>query len=707
MDDIKQEAIRHFQNQFQAPATSIPDLGNILPFIPPLISNEDNLFLTKLPDLAEDVLTASQEFFLGLPIPKGYGSTLITLIPKKEDPKRVDDFRPISLSTFLSKINTKLLANRLKMLLPKLISPEQGAFQKGKSIDDHILLAQEAIHGLDRKVFGGNLLIKIDMAKAFDYMNWSFLEGTLGKFGFSQVASNMLMANLRSSFISVLINGEPHGFFPMTRGVKQGDPLSPLLFILGFEAFSRYLNHSMESNTIKRFNLGSVRMPSHLIYADDLMIFTKGDILNLLKLNQILKVFMQASGQQINFSKNRFYTPKSTTADQQLKMEKALSMKCGSLPFTYLGATLRRGMVDAPMLTSNLLLRQHAISWWVRATRSASPVKDSNTAGAATPIAPVDAMGTIVTDTIIQATSVSVDSAPNVCDDTDKVKKVFDVIIPKSCTTAYPDVKKVSDGCEVFPTANSPAARGNSEPILVTMEPNSPTPCNNDHSRSAHNLSFEAALEGTHSIDTCNNKEFNSDPSPINLKEFPVLTKELLEATSGEHTLSLEKEMERTLSPSCAGNEEIPSDHMESNNPPPLLTSDESINPSTIGPVLQSFEIDGQHEVRSYIEEGETSHQREETNDFQDVQRSRTKKSAKRPNAPRTIKTRSYDPNLEVGTVSEITRYWPSQKSTTLETIITTESYSGPFWYVGPVGPIGTDGKRPKKCSFIASETTT
>ncbi|VFQ70835.1 unnamed protein product [Cuscuta campestris] len=366
----------NMENKFQAPATSIPDLGNILPFIPPLISNEDNLFLTKLPDLAEvkatvwdldpdsasgpdgfngnffracwdiiqqDVLTASQELFLGLPIPKGYGSTLITLIPKKENPKRFDDFRPISLSTFLSKINTKLLANRLKMMLPKLISPEQGAFQKGKSIDDHILLAQEAIHGLDRKVLGGNLLIKIDMAKAFDYMNWSFLEGTLGKFGFSQVASNMLMANLWSSFISVLINGEPHGFFPMTRGVKQGDPLSPLLFILGFEAFSRYLNQSMESNTIKRFNLGSVRMPSHLIYADELMIFTKGDILNLLKLNQILKVFMQASGQQINFSKSRFYTPKSTAADQQLKMEKAMSMKCGSLPFTYLGATLRRG----------------------------------------------------------------------------------------------------------------------------------------------------------------------------------------------------------------------------------------------------------------------------------------------------------------------------------------------------------------------------
>ncbi|RAL45417.1 hypothetical protein DM860_013813 [Cuscuta australis] len=78
---------------------------------------------------------------------------------------------------------------------------------------------------------------------------------------------------------------------------------------------------------------------------DDLMIFTKGDILNLLKLNNILKVYMQASGQQINLSKSRFYTPKSTSTDQQARMARALSMNCGSLPFTYLGATLRRGIL--------------------------------------------------------------------------------------------------------------------------------------------------------------------------------------------------------------------------------------------------------------------------------------------------------------------------------------------------------------------------
>ncbi|VFQ80828.1 unnamed protein product [Cuscuta campestris] len=305
------------------------------------------------------------------------------------------------------------------------------------------------------------------------------------------------------------------------------------------------------------------------------------------------------------------------------------------------------------------------------------------------------------------ATSLRSDSDPIVCEDTDYVKKDSEATLSKSCTSACHNVNIDSDSCEVIPTANGPETCGNSEVILVThtnvqddtliLEPNSPLLYNDELSRGAHNLSSKAALEGTQTVDTENKEEYIPDPSQTNLNEFPVLTKELLEATSGAHTLSHEKEMEGTLSLSSAGNDEIPSDPMENKNSPPL-TNDAGTNPSTIGPVLQSFEIDGQqYEIRSYIEEGETSHPREETNDFQDVQNRRTKKAGKRPNAPRTIKTRSYDPNLEVGAVSEITRYGPSRKSTTLEKIITTESYSGPFWYVGPVGPIGTDGKKPKK----------
>ncbi|VFQ71382.1 unnamed protein product [Cuscuta campestris] len=207
-----------------------------------------NFFKSAWEIIKEDVLRASQEFFLGFPIPKAYGSTFLTLIPKKDNPRSFDDFRPISLSTFMSKINTKLLANRMKNLLPKIISEEQCAFQKGKSLDDHILLAKEAIHHLDRKVYGGNIIIKIDMAKAFDRMAWNYLEAVLEGFGFSKKAVNLLMASLRSSYFSILLNGEPN---------------------------------------------------------DDLMIFTKGDSRNLLKLKHILRLYLQASGQEVNFSKSR------------------------------------------------------------------------------------------------------------------------------------------------------------------------------------------------------------------------------------------------------------------------------------------------------------------------------------------------------------------------------------------------------------------
>ncbi|VFQ98522.1 unnamed protein product [Cuscuta campestris] len=160
------------------------------------------------------------------------------------------------------------------------------------------------------------------------------------------------------------------------------------------------------------------------------------------------------------------------------------------------------------------------------------------------------------------------------------------------------------------------------------------------------------------------------------------------------NTFSLKKEMDGTLSPSINGDNETISDPTHSTNLSPPVTIAASYDPTTIGLVLHSFEVDGQHyEIRSYIEEGETSNQREETpNDFQDVQNKRSKRPGKRGIAPRTIKTRSYDPNLKVGAVSEITRYWPSRKSTTMEKIVTPKSYSVPFCPYEIVGGVFLSG---------------
>ncbi|VFQ82763.1 unnamed protein product [Cuscuta campestris] len=109
--------------------------------------------------IKEDVISATQEFFIGIPIPKCYGSTFITLIPKKDNSKCFGDYRPISLSTFMSKINTRILADRLQAILPKIISSKRTGFQKGKGVDEQILLVEEMVHKLDSNIRGRNLLI--------------------------------------------------------------------------------------------------------------------------------------------------------------------------------------------------------------------------------------------------------------------------------------------------------------------------------------------------------------------------------------------------------------------------------------------------------------------------------------------------------------------------------------------------------------------
>ncbi|VFQ73141.1 unnamed protein product [Cuscuta campestris] len=111
-------------------------------------------------------------------------------------------------------------------------------------------------HALDRKTNGGNLIIKVDMAKAFDKLSWEYLEAILAAFGFSSKVITLLMSNLKATSLSILINGQPAGFFHMERGIKQGDPLSPLLYILATEGLTRTLNHHLNNSYLTPFNAG-------------------------------------------------------------------------------------------------------------------------------------------------------------------------------------------------------------------------------------------------------------------------------------------------------------------------------------------------------------------------------------------------------------------------------------------------------------------
>ena len=101
----------------------------------------------------------------------------------------------------------------MKIVLPTLISPEQFRFVSGREISDSILLAQEMVNSIDKKVRGHNVILKVDMIKAFDRVSWRFLSLLLGYFGFHPYFFSLVMNSLSSTWFSILVNRKPYGFF--------------------------------------------------------------------------------------------------------------------------------------------------------------------------------------------------------------------------------------------------------------------------------------------------------------------------------------------------------------------------------------------------------------------------------------------------------------------------------------------------------------
>lgn len=144
---------------------------------------------------ANVVIKVVQEFFtLKEMLPKFITATSIVLIPKLANASDIAEYRPISLCNFIYKILSKIISNRLSTILPNIISLEQSAFVKGRLIVENIALAQELIHELGRKTRGGNVVLKLDMAKAYDRIEWDFMFAVLSKFGFSSAFTDIIKA---------------------------------------------------------------------------------------------------------------------------------------------------------------------------------------------------------------------------------------------------------------------------------------------------------------------------------------------------------------------------------------------------------------------------------------------------------------------------------------------------------------------------------
>ncbi|WMV08266.1 hypothetical protein MTR67_001651 [Solanum verrucosum] len=266
--------------------------------------------------IKEDLLAAVQSFFCGNNMPKFMTHACLVLLPKNEQPIRFKDLRPISLSNFTNKIISKLLSIRLATFLPLLVSDNQSGFVRGRGITESIMLAQEITHGIKKPQIGNNVVLKLDMAKAYDRVSWSFICLVRRRFGFGELLIDLVWRIMSNNWYSIIINGHRHGFFHSTRGLKQGDPLSPALFILGAEVLSRLLNSLHQIPSYKGFYM-EPKGPqiNHLSFANDVIIFAAIDRQSLKLIIDSLGEYEHTSGQLINREKSHFMIPDNTHQD--------------------------------------------------------------------------------------------------------------------------------------------------------------------------------------------------------------------------------------------------------------------------------------------------------------------------------------------------------------------------------------------------------
>lgn len=207
---------------------------------------------------------------------QGINTAYIALLPKKETPLELRDYRPISLVHSVPKLASKVLANRLQGRIPDLVHPLQSGFLKGRSIVENFALAAEMIQCAHKRKMP-MIALKLDFQKAFDSVSWSCLLSVLEARGFPQKWIGWITSLLSTGRSSVLINGELGQPFAAKKGLRQGDSLSPYLFILVADVLQRLCCAQFQAGNLVH-PLGSDSMFPILQYADDTLLFFKGDL---------------------------------------------------------------------------------------------------------------------------------------------------------------------------------------------------------------------------------------------------------------------------------------------------------------------------------------------------------------------------------------------------------------------------------------------
>lgn len=272
--------------------------------------------------------------------PQELNSTNVVLIPKKENAVRMRDLRPIALCNVLYKILAKVLANRIRNVLPDIISENQSAFVHSRNITDNVLVAFELIHHIRLKNRGKEeeIALKLDISKAYDRVSWSFLRHRMEAMNFSEQWISWMLLCIQTVSYRFSVNGTMVGPVVPKRGLRQGDPLSPYLFLLCVEGLSNALDQAVDNGVIQGCRIApTAPVVSHLLFADDSFLFFKGTTDEAHAVKAILSTYERVSGQSINYQKSGIFFSPNIRREKQMELSDILGVYNGITNTNYLG----------------------------------------------------------------------------------------------------------------------------------------------------------------------------------------------------------------------------------------------------------------------------------------------------------------------------------------------------------------------------------
>ncbi|CAN1164551.1 Transposon TX1 uncharacterized 149 kDa protein [Linum perenne] len=268
------------------------------------------IFFQKCWDtVGKDLVEFVQRVFVFPEAIRTVNDTIIALIPKVGNPTTISQFRPISLCNVAYKTVAKCIAHRMKGLMPNLVHPTQTSFVPGRHIIDNIIVVQEVVHTMHAKRSGkGMMVLKNDLAKAYDKVRWDFVVDTLRAMNFPEKMINIIFHCMSTTSCQVQWNGGLSESFTPSRGLRQGCPLSPYLFTLCMERLSNLICESVSMGDWEPISLtrGGTKL-THMFFADDLMHFGYACERQAIIINEILKKFSAILGQEVSREKSRVY----------------------------------------------------------------------------------------------------------------------------------------------------------------------------------------------------------------------------------------------------------------------------------------------------------------------------------------------------------------------------------------------------------------